>query len=1021
MQGARSVEQSLTHLPSVVFRSSLASPPPAEDEFDQHESDHGDGEPDDGEDLTDERQIRRDAAEGESDHEMESPAERKARKKAEKARGKGSRVDLRGEDDTLHMSLDQIREQQEAQALKNKFEQKYAEAGAGYDYEDYDEAGANVRSRGAALPSIRDPSLFVIQCGKGVSAEDVCWKLMQQYYKRERDGVESLRYQIFSCFTTPAARDRVYIEADRETHVEAAIKALPYRGLLRYYRSSTTNYKVPLSEMVASLKFRSEERSVEVKQWVRMKRGPYKDDLAQVVRTADQGTIITVKLVPRIDFAYLDAKRDNDRLTRAQFKATGGSLASKRPAQKLFDHHEIDRNYTSPLRKDGGRVFGHYWEFMGAKFKSGFYYKDVKIDALQTTHVNPLADELDRFESKTFQSDDDEEAEDEDADEKKKIKREMDSEAADAAAAAAAGFGGGSRKAVVFSLNDRVQVIAGGMKDVTGRVISLKGELLTIRPDDPRLGSSFDEMASHVRKYFKIGDHIKIVSGILKGETGMITHVLQEEDELAVHLDSGLRSGGDPKVSAQDAIESQEISTGRESFGSYEMGDLVQLAGDQVGVIVHIHLSHMTVLSTLGSLLQPKLQEVRFKLNDRFARTFDKAHAPIELGDVVQCLSAPHRGKKATVKHIVKKTLFLFNREVSDNGGLFLSQAGQVVLMQGDTGAGMSGHMPGVAPRSPSHGSRSPGPAPRSPGGSQTAAATAARPGSFLRKDPIIMQEVRITGGQYKSMVGVCKAVDSHGQARVELRAIFRTITIPRNQITELERSNARAQEWPGGAGARNPMLGGATPLVGGATPRHPGFGGATPAHEGFGSQTPGYGGSRTPSHRTPSHADGGADVWAAQTPAHRQEDRVADEEDEQEEWRTGAAGDIGIAPTPVNPQTPGAVPRTPGANPNTPYNPTTPHGQLADTRRASACARSIELLCCATCAALCAHWLLRCLCSAVALLLPQTPTCRMLPALPTIPKRSPLLPPPPNRRTRRLRHPRFLACSRATGLSAAS
>lgn len=894
---------------------------------------------------------------------MESAADRKARKKAEKARGKGSRVDLRGEDDTLHMSLDQIREQQEAQALKNKFEQKYAEAGAGYEYEDYDEAGANVRSSGAALPSIRDPSLFVIQCGKGVSAEDVCWKLMQQYYKRERDGVESLRYQIFSCFTTPAARDRVYIEADRETHVESAIKALPYRGLLRYYRASTTNYKVPLSEMVASLKFRSEEQSVELKQWVRMKRGPYKDDLAQVVRTADQGTIITVKLVPRIDFAYLDAKRENDRLTRAQFKATGGVLAGKRPAQKLFDHSEIERNYTPPERKRGAAISrnssGLYWDFMGAKFKSGFLYKDVKMDALQTSHVNPLADELDRFASKTFQSDDDEEEEEEegaDGDEKKKIKREMDSEAADAAAAAAAGFGGaggagGSRKPVVFSLNDRVQVTAGGMKDVTGRVLSFKGELLTIRPDDPRLGSSFDEMTAHVRKCFKIGDHIKIVSGILKGETGMITWVLQDEDELAVHLDSGLRSGGDPRVSAQDAIESQEISTGRESFGSFEQGDLVQLAGDQVGMIVRINMSDMTVLSTLGSLLQPKLQEVRFKLNDRFARAFDKSHAGIELGDVVQCWSGPHRGKKATVKHIVKKTLFLYNREVPDNGGLFIMQCGQVILMQGDAGAAMSGQMGGgvnVAPRSPSHGSRSPGPAPRSPGGSHTGpAATATRPGSFLRKDPIIGHEVRITGGQYKSLLGMCKDVSSHGQARVELRALFRTITIARNQITEIERSNARAQEWGGGgAGSRNPMLGGATPLVGGATPRHTGFGGATPAHEGFGSQTP-YGGSRTPSHRTPSHSDGGADVWAAQTPAHRQEDRIAEEEEEQEEWRTGAAGDAGIAPTPVNPQTPGAVPRTPGANPNTPYNPTTPHGQCS--KRVCFCC-----VCAPCCASLC-------------------------------------------------------------------
>ena len=208
--------------------------------------------------------------------------------------------------------------------------------------------------------------------------------LMQQFYKREADRDESLRFQIFSVFTTPASKGYIYVEADRETHVESAIKSLPIRGLVRYYRSSKQNCKVPLAEMVAALKFKTEEASVELKQWVRMKRGPYKDDLAQVVRMQDQGTLITVKLIPRIDFLYLDAKRENDKLTRAQFKTQSSSAAARRPQQKLFDRREIERNYTAPERKRGGvnDKNTYYWDFMGQKFKNGFYYKEMRIDAL---------------------------------------------------------------------------------------------------------------------------------------------------------------------------------------------------------------------------------------------------------------------------------------------------------------------------------------------------------------------------------------------------------------------------------------------------------------------------------------------------------------------------------------------------------------------------------------------------------------------------------------------------------------
>lgn len=58
---------------------------------------------------------------------------------------------------------------------------------------------------------------------------------------------------------------------------------------------------VPIKEMVQALSIR--KQSVELKrgQWVRIKRGIYKGDLAQVLATGDQHTSITIKLIPRLD------------------------------------------------------------------------------------------------------------------------------------------------------------------------------------------------------------------------------------------------------------------------------------------------------------------------------------------------------------------------------------------------------------------------------------------------------------------------------------------------------------------------------------------------------------------------------------------------------------------------------------------------------------------------------------------------------------------------------------------------
>lgn len=208
--------------------------------------------------------------------------------------------------------------------------------------------------------------------------------MLQQYYKRELDPDPSRHLHITSVFTTPASKGYIYVEAFREVHVEQAIKSLPKQRMVSYFANSKKNIKVPITEMVAAIKFRSSQSTVDVGRYVRFKRGPNKDDLARVVAVQDQGTIITLKFVPRIDYLYLEAKRKNDKLTRQSYKLQSASSGQKRPAQKYFDEREL-RSLGFPVeKKRGAGMDKHttYYHFMNQKFKNGFQFKDIKIDAI---------------------------------------------------------------------------------------------------------------------------------------------------------------------------------------------------------------------------------------------------------------------------------------------------------------------------------------------------------------------------------------------------------------------------------------------------------------------------------------------------------------------------------------------------------------------------------------------------------------------------------------------------------------
>lgn len=76
--------------------------------------------------------------------------------------------------------------------------------------------------------------------------------------------------------------------------------------------------------------------------WVRMKRGIYKDDLAQVDYVEDSQNQVCVKMVPRIDMQKFRGFRASENKSR--------SRANARPPQKLFNEDNIRFIYSTTLK-----------------------------------------------------------------------------------------------------------------------------------------------------------------------------------------------------------------------------------------------------------------------------------------------------------------------------------------------------------------------------------------------------------------------------------------------------------------------------------------------------------------------------------------------------------------------------------------------------------------------------------------------------------------------------------------------
>ncbi|XP_025834253.1 transcription elongation factor SPT5 [Agrilus planipennis] len=678
---------------------------------------------------------------------------------------------------------------QKEHEIEEYLRKKYADDGAAARH--FGEGGEDMSdeiTQQTLLPGVKDPNLWMVKCRIG-EEKSTCLLLMRKFLAYQNTN-EPL--QIKSVVAPEGVKGYIYIEAYKQPHVKAVIENV---GNLRM--GVWTQQMVPIKEMTDVLRVVKEQTGLKSKQWVRLKRGLYKDDIAQVDYFDMAQNQVHLKLLPRIDYTR---PRGALRTTQSETDANKRKL-KRRPPSKPFDPEAI--------RAIGGEVTsdGDFLIFEGNRYsRKGFLYKNFTLSAVIIDGVKPTLAELERFEEQP-----------------EGIDLEIAADKEDKTSTHS------------FSAGDNVEVSEGELINLQGKILTIDGNMITVMPKHEDLKDPLVFQASELRKYFRMGDHVKVLSGRYEGDTGLVVRV--ENNRVVLISDLTMH---EMEILPKDLQLCTDMASGVDSLGKFEWGDLVNLDSETVGVIVRLERENFHVLNMHGKVVECRPSSLQKRRLNRFTAALDSYRNNLHRKDMVKVIDGPHSGFSGEIKHLYRNFAFLHSLEYLQNGGIFVCKTKHLQLAGGSKSvpnADIATGMEFMSPRrsSPMHPSSGGFGGPRGGGGGR---------GRVARDRDLIGSTIKITRGPYKGNIGIVKDA-TQSTARIELHTSCQTISVDRSHIADVgtpsrDGSITSYGRTPAYTGNQTPLYresGSKTPMAD--------SGSRTPLH--YGSMTPIHDGSRTP------------------------------------------------------------------------------------------------------------------------------------------------------------------------------
>ncbi|PHT51060.1 putative transcription elongation factor SPT5 -like protein 1 [Capsicum baccatum] len=288
--------------------------------------------------------------------------------------------------------------------------------------------------------ALRQRHVIHPQIGEDEDEEDIEERYgRKSRYEEEEDTIEVFQQALLPTVTDSklwmvkcAIGHEKEVAAYKESHVREACKGM------RNIFLKNKMVMVPIKEMSDVLTVKKREREFSNGLWVRMKRGTYKGDLAQIVNGDDIRRRVMVKLIPRIDFRALVNQFDGIKIPKEEKFCPPARFWSATKAKAL----------GIPVTRQKDSVTGDYFDTVNGmlflKFKDGLLYKSVSIRSIG-------------YKGRVLRVDDD-----------------------------------------VVYLKPESEVVSGGKEGATGTITSVKGHVVTVLPD--KSINTFDVLADHVEE-----------------------------------------------------------------------------------------------------------------------------------------------------------------------------------------------------------------------------------------------------------------------------------------------------------------------------------------------------------------------------------------------------------------------------------------------------------------------------------------------------------------------------------------
>uniref|UniRef100_A0A0K6S6K3 KOW domain-containing protein n=1 Tax=Chromera velia CCMP2878 TaxID=1169474 RepID=A0A0K6S6K3_9ALVE len=497
-----------------------------------------------------------------------------------------------------------------------------------------------------------DPKTWQVNV-KANKEREICLSLINKTIDRRQQGID---LQIKTAFTIDTLKGSLYVEAHTPQHVQNALQGID--GVIitpkKPVRMVPPNQIAQLFRMAGS----SRIKPVKPKDIVRIKRGVYGGDLAQVFAVHEGTNRVTVKLKPRIDWAELARQEEERHMTkeeRAERKKERGEKGSRassssRPLARFFGGEAEAERHGVPLdrvaRVHDAQLQVTVLRVGPEKFlDSGYVLKRVSMAQLYTgENVKPTMTEMNDFKKDGDKDDDEEEA-------------GLDRMANLTMKSA-------SKGASEFAIGDKVKVPSGALQNLTGLVTSIEGPKVTVKPlNASGLGigeETFEVDKSEIHKFFQSGDRVRVLSGINEGFAGLIVRVHEGNREAFVHSESAGR-----EITVH--FDHMRLATatgqddGKQELLHFRVGDLISLypSGD-IGMIYFITMNDdIRVLLPSGKSYNATPAQVLGKKNTRTFVVPGADRRPIKGGDSVLVLEGPAKGLTGIVKHVYRNNLFI--------------------------------------------------------------------------------------------------------------------------------------------------------------------------------------------------------------------------------------------------------------------------------------------------------------------------------------------------------------------------